>query len=150
MPTHYSNAQFPDQKFSMHGRYDLHVADGIYMVCVVGPLNLECMKGLGKARAAAFAQWQGEVPKVGIAVFHSSMLMSLEALDAYTADLRRDLQSTGKWEALAWVAGPEVEGRDIMVSRFSKIFAEHHVPWKIFDEIETARAWIGDARRTVN
>lgn len=70
------------------------------------------------------------------------MLMSLEALAAYTAGLERDLQTSGEWKALAWVAAPDVEGRSIMAFQFSNIFGAHHVPWQLFEEMEAAKAWI--------
>lgn len=149
MPNKYTSSQFDNTRFSAHGEYEIQWVDGIYIVSVVGPMNLECIKAMGQARAAAFAERQDHAPIVGIAEFHNSMLMSPDALAAYSAGLEKDLQCYGQWAALAWVSLPDVDGRSIMEYLFSKVFAKYHVPWRLFEDMDAAKAWVA-AFRTSN
>jgi hypothetical protein len=43
---------------------------------------------------------------------------------------------------VAWVISREVEGRSIMLPRFSKMYAKVNRPWQAFEDIETAMTWV--------
>lgn len=146
MTEQFSTDQFPDSKFRIHGRYELHLENGILVGTATGPFNLECLTAIVKARHAAIQEWKGDAQLQAITVFKSSMLMSPDALEAYSRGIERDFKNTGQLTSLAWVVGPEVEGRGVMMEHFAAIFARNQINWKVFDDLPSAVAWIGSMR----
>ncbi len=144
----YSSDQFPDQRFSLHGRYEIWKEDDTFMVSVEGPFNLESVIAMGKTRHAALTAWGCGGSEAWVVIFQTSMLMSLEALNTYSDGLQRQLQASGPVVALAWVAAPDIEGRSIMLDHFSHIFSRFQVSWKVFEKQSCAKAWVQDRLKT--
>jgi hypothetical protein len=144
MPDKFSIDQFPDHRFSAHGHYEIWKEGETFMISVEGPFNLESVVAMGKARQAALTAWGSGDSEAWIVIFQTSMMMSLEALNAYSAGLQKHLQACGPAVALAWVAAPDVEGRSIMLDHFSRIFSRFQVPWKVFEERACAKVWVQD------
>jgi len=140
----YSIHQFPDHRFGLHGRYKIGKDGEIFMIPVEGPFNLESVIAMGKARHAALSAWGSSDSEAWIVIFQTSMMMSLEALEAYAAGLQKHVQVFGPRHALAWVAASDVEGRSIMQEHFSRIFSRLGIPWQVFEELSGARAWVQD------
>lgn len=148
MSDKYSNLQFPDHRFSLHGRYEIGKEDQTFMICVEGPFNLESVVAMGKARQAALNAWGGDGAEAWIVIFRTSMMMSLDALSAYATGLQKHVQASGPGLALAWVVAPDIEGRSIMLEHFSHIFSRLHIPWKVFEELSCAKAWVRERLNT--
>lgn len=146
MATVYSSKNFDDGSFRAHGNFDAHIEDDVYICSVRGPLNLEGIIALGKARRACFAQVKYSETIPTIVVLSNSMLMSPEAFSVYAENLKRDLESKKSTLVMAYVVPNDIEGRTIMMPLFSKIFAENNITWQIFEDVEEAKVWIQGIR----
>ena len=142
MPKSHSTDDFSDGPFRPHGRLDVHVEGGICIYRAEGPFNLEAIVALGKARRAVAQEWSAQGRAASIVVFHTSMLMSKDAVDAYTQGMQAHLTQVKPNLGVAWVVSQEVEGRAIMLRYFENIFASLNVPWQAFEELDEAKAWI--------
>lgn len=148
MPDKYSNAQFADGRLRLHGSYEIRKEAELFVIEVEGPFNLESVLALGQARQAAMAEWctdqgqgQGQA-QAWMVIFNTSMMMSLEALEAYSSGLQQQLQASSPVIALAWVVGPEVEGGLIMLDHFARIFSQYALPWQVFEDSYSAKIWL--------
>lgn len=146
MPGQFSTDQFADGQFRSHGHYELHLEDGIFVGIATGPFNVECLAAISKARKAALADWKDGAPVNAITVFKSSMLMSPQALDAYSRGLEQDFKNISPLAAFAWVVGPDVEGRGLMMEHFTEIFERSQIQWRVFENLAHAKAWIASKR----
>lgn len=139
----HSTDDFADGKYRPHGRLEVHVEGNVCIYRAEGPFNLEAILALGKARRAIVDEWgdRGSVSAT-IVQFYTSMLMSQDALDAYTKGMQMHLKQAKPNVAVAWVVAPTVEGRSIMLRNFEKIFASLGIPWKSFEKLDEARIWV--------
>ena len=144
----YSSKSFDDGSFRAHGNFDAHIEDNVYICSVTGPLNLEGIIALGKARRACFSQIKQSSIIPTIVVLSNSMLMSAEAFGVYAANLKHDLQCIKSTLLMAYVVPDDIEGRAIMMPMFDKIFSENNIVWQIFDNLNTAKAWIQSNRQS--
>lgn len=138
----YSIDDFADGKFKPHGRLEMTREGNLTISHAEGPFNLEAVKALDKARLAALANWEFVGRRATIIVFHSNMLMSPDALDAYAQGLLAHVATVNLPVAVAWVAAPNVDGRAIMMPHFAKIFAQIDAPWREFEDLNEAKAWV--------
>jgi len=134
--------EFQKGNFAAHGHIDFSVEGNVIVSVVSGPFNLEAIQALAKARRAVAEQWTYAGRRGAIAVFNNSILMSPEALTAYEDGLRSHFSKPSLTVALAWVVGTEVEGRELMLKHFERIFAGVSIEWKAFEDLESARTWI--------
>lgn len=143
MPGSHSTDDFADGRYRPHGRLEVHVEGNMCIYRAEGPFNLEAILALGKARRAIVEEWGDRGPAAATIVqFYTSMLMSQDALDAYTEGMQMHLTQTKPNVAVAWVVAPQVEGRSIMLRHFEKIFTSLNVPWKSFERLDEASAWV--------
>ncbi len=141
MPDKYSSEQFSEGRLRIHGSYTIRSEGEFFIVDTEGPFNLESVQAIGQARLAAMTEWETGEPQAWITIFNSNMLMPLEAVTAFSGHLEKILNSPKSIAAIAWVAAPEVEGRAVMLTIFSRIFAKSSVPWQVFEDLESARSW---------
>jgi hypothetical protein len=137
-----STEDFGGGKFRQHGELHMHLEGDVIVYIVRGPFNLETITALGKARRAGLAQWQARQRKLSIAIFENTLLMAPEALQAYTEGLKQYFDKAPKAQAVAWVVPASVQGRALMLPKFEKLFADLGVPWRVFEQLEDARAWV--------
>ena len=142
MPQSHSTDDFNQLPFRAHGRLELQRVGNTIVYHAQGPFNLEAIVALSKARLAGLADWGPEARNAVIVEFETSMLMSTEALQAYSLGLRSHFKQGDPPLAVAWVVPPEVEGRHIMLPLFARIYAETEVPWKSFEDFDAAMNWI--------
>jgi hypothetical protein len=137
-----STDDFAHGKFKPHGRMDVHLEGDIVVFRAEGPFNLEAIVALGNARRAAVADWGSNGRRATIVEFHTSMLMSQDALDTYAQGMQSHLAQVKPSVAVAWVVAPGLEGRLFMLPYFAEIFSRIGVPWKAFAHMDEAKAWI--------
>lgn len=137
-----STDDFADDRFKPHGRFELRLDGDIVIYRAEGPFNLEAVLALGKARQAVIADWGATGRRAAIVEFHTSMLMSLDALEAYAQGMRSHLAQAKPNVAVAWVVAPQLEGRSFMLPYFADIFASIHLPWQAFEHMAEAKAWV--------
>jgi hypothetical protein len=142
MKKSHSTDDFANEKFKPHGRLEVHLDGDIAVFHAEGPFNLEAIVALGDARRAAVADWGASGRRATIVEFQTSMLMSQDALDAYAKGMQSHLAQVKPSVAVAWVVAPGLEGRLFMLPYFAEIFARIGVPWKAFEQMEEAKAWV--------
>lgn len=126
----------------MHGNVTLTTDRNILLYESTGPFNIETIHAFTAARASIHQKIDVSRPYATIVHWRNSALMSLEAFAAYQAGYVKFLQENQHPVALAWVSGPEVEGMDFMITRYSQIFDEHGLNFKCFATTAEARRWV--------
>jgi hypothetical protein len=131
-------------RFQPHGNLTAHVAGKVLYFESTGPFNVEVVDAVVRAYQPLLQRLADAGPFGHISVFHESMLATPDALHAFDALL-------GEWRrtglaplANAYVADADVEGRDIMMPVFAKVFSGFS-PFRDFHNIEEAEGWIGAA-----
>ncbi|QDL53384.1 hypothetical protein [Rhodoferax aquaticus] len=138
----HSTKEHAKGSFAQHGHFEFEQAHGVVMLNAYGPFNVETVRALGRTRTVGEVQWGFHKPRVALVVFHGSMLMSPDALQAYQEDLVEHFAKVTPPSAIAWVAGPAVEGRLLMCPHFEKIYRDFQIPWQSFETTEQALPWL--------
>jgi hypothetical protein len=129
-------------RFAVHGDFSIWTDGDVLCYEVAGPFNLEWVQALGEARKRIVAQWQPKQRVGAVVHWKHSALMSHDALAAYEAGFAQFKQTARGPIALAWVAGPEVEGMRFLSQRFSAIFAANQTNFRLFEALQPARTWV--------
>ena len=128
--------------FRPHGRFSCWMEDGLLVWQARGPFNLEALQAYGRTRQAAFERWQlDDKPIAAVMHWVGSALMSPDAFAQYARNFEAFIASRHLYAAVAWVAHGEVEGLDLMRSRFEPLFAQHGLAFGVFPDMDTARRW---------
>lgn len=128
-------------RFAPHGRITAHVDGPIVCFEACGPFNAEAVEGLLRAYQPLIARLSGVGPFGHITVFHDSMLATPDGMEAFDL-LLRDWRQQGILPcANAYVAGPDVVGRAVMMPLFSRLFTGPG-PFRDFVAVDEAEAWI--------
>lgn len=105
-----------------------------------GPFNVELAHELRTALTPIYVDAAAEGPFSDVTTFYRSMLATPEAFEAFTA-LIADWRTAGITPAAAaYVVGPEVEGRNVVMAMYRNAWAG--VPFEVFDSQEDADAWV--------
>lgn len=143
-PRRLHSDDFASGPFAPHGRVELWRDGSVVRIVAEGPFNVESVQAIGAAMARLFA----EAPPVGrfadILEFRRSILVTPEALLAFDAFLARMSQAKTAPLAVAYIVGPEVEGRDLMLPTFRRLYAKHQRRFAHFEADAPAEAWVRD------
>lgn len=135
-------------RFPAHGAFDVRMVEGPAL-CVVhvdatGPFNREMVdrvrEGLTQTLMDAAAR---RLPLGHIATFHSSMLATPEAFDAFGELIARWRSLDILPAATAYVACADVEGRNLVMAHYRRAWAGHH--FEAFAHRAAAETWMADA-----
>jgi len=137
-----STNNFVTGRFSTHGRLDTILEDGIFISHSTGPFNIEWVTALDKLRRACLTDVTPTYKSASITIFHNSMLMSKEALDVYSKNLKQHLSEIQISPIIAYVTPPGVEGKSIMLPFFERLFLENNVYWRAFENLDDAKVWV--------
>ncbi len=135
-------SQFADGMFVPHGRVELRRAGHVVYLEASGPFNTEAITALGAAWRGLFVNLPPGAMFADIAIMHHSVMASPDVLAAFHGFLQRNTTDGLAPKAVAWVVGPEVEGAEIMVPRFKKIYTEAGRNFRFFATLPDAEAWI--------
>lgn len=134
-------------RFTPHGEMSARLAGRVLHFEVTGPFNVEMVEAVIRAYRPLLQQLADGGPYGHISVFHRSMLATpdtLRALDELLGEWRRSGLAP---VANAYVAGADVEGRNIMMPMFAKVFSDFS-QFRDFRRIDEAEAWVTDALRS--
>lgn len=138
-----SSCDFAPSGFVPHGEFRCHLDQDILMWVSRGPFNLEALQAYGRVRREAFARWSLDARPVGAVMqWVHSALMSPEAFALYSQGFEAFMASHHTLIAVAWVGGPDVEGLNFMHAHFAPLFEMHGLPFRVFDEVAPAVAWV--------
>jgi hypothetical protein len=137
-------------RFAPHGEFRIWTEGDILYYDATGPFNLEALHALAAARVKIVQQWKPGRRIAALVHWHKSALMSPEAFAAYGQGLERFHESVNLPVALAWVASPDVEGMQLMINKFEELFARRKTNFRLFDDLDAARAWVNQCLDTVN
>ncbi len=137
-----ASTDFKTGRFAMHGEVKLTTDGNILLYESTGPFNIETIQAFTAARASIHKKLDGSRPYAAIVHWRNSALMPLEAFAAYQAGYVKFLHENQHPLALAWASGPEVEGMDFMIARFTHVFDEHGLNFKFFTTTTEARRWV--------
>lgn len=141
-PVDLSTNDYNTSPHKAHGVLHLHGEGNIAYYECTGPFNLEAIKALGAARIALMKKWQPVGPIAAIVHWKGSVLMTSDAMAAYSAGLSRFVEEEADLAAVAWVADEEIEGMAFMLPRFSKIFANTQTSFQLFTTMTEAQNWV--------
>lgn len=141
-PLQVAASEVSTSRFAPHGEFRIWTEGDVLCYDAIGPFNLEALQALATARVQIVNAWKPGRRVAALVHWHNSALMSPDAFAAYGAGLEKFHESANVPVALAWVAGPEVEGMQLMISRFQALFTRRKTNFRLFDSPEPARAWI--------
>ena len=135
--------------FAPHGEFTLTSVGEILCYEAAGPFNIETLQALRITRIKAYEKWQDSGTFAVIVHWHHSVLMSLEAFDAYRDGYIKFIESTHARAVIAWVATPDVEGMNFMVQRFADVFEQTNTQFRLFSDLAQGRAWVEENLATL-
>ncbi|MBN8506740.1 MAG: hypothetical protein J0L58_19915 [Burkholderiales bacterium] len=128
--------------FAPHGRVEIWSEGSVVRLRAEGPFNAESVQAIGLAMAQLFAEAPPKGRFADILVFHGSILATPEALAAFDGFLARMSQAKTAPLAVAYVVGAEVEGRDLMLPVFKRLYDKHRRRFAHFEDEAQAEAWV--------
>jgi hypothetical protein len=128
--------------FRPHGRVEVWRDGSVVRLFAEGPFNLETLQGMGEAMSELFA----EVPPQGrfadILEMRTSIMASPDVMAAFAAFLSRMSAAKTAPVAVAFIVGQDVEGRDLMLPIFARIYAQHGRRFAVFESEADAVSWV--------
>ena len=131
----------PTLPFRPHGDMVAHLDGRILYFDATGPFNGEMVEAVIRAYQPLLQRLADGGPYAHISVFHRSMLITPDALEAFDRLLAEWRRSGLAPVANAYVAATDVEGRNLMMGVFSEVF-ERFSRFRAFHELAAAEAWI--------
>ena len=128
-------------RFAAHGDFAIWTDGDLLCYDVTGPFNLEWVQALGLARKQIVSAWRPSNRVAAIVHWHTSALMSPEALQAYEDGFAQFKQTSVGPAALAWVADASVEGMPLLRRHFETLFRKNATNFRFFDDPVAARDW---------
>lgn len=134
-------AAFAAGPFKPHGRIEMWSEGPVVRIDAQGPFNPEAVQAVGLAMRDLFAEMPPSERFADILTFHDSILTSPDGLQAFEQFLQAMSAAAQAPKAVAYVVGPDVEGRALMLPLFAEIYARHGREFRAFECIEQAEAW---------
>lgn len=127
--------------FPPHGHSEFRTDGAIIRISVEGPFNVEGVDAFGRKMLGLFAGIPSGQAVVTLAEIRGTLLSPPDAwarLEAHTARVQ-----TGPHRILgtAWVVGPDVAGRSLMIPRARRMYAEAGRTFEVFTDPASAEAW---------
>ncbi len=134
---------FADQLFRPHGEYAAQLIGNVIWGQAAGPFNLEVVNAYRQLAKPLFTE-AGTHGRFGtLTEFRKSTLMSIETLELFAETMAQIVRENPAFVCSAFVAGTDVEGRDLMASLFDqKVYRPMGFPHQMFDNRDAALAWL--------
>jgi len=134
--------------FLPHGQANyLYADDDLFVVHAAGPFNREFVEyliqietGLLKEMSEKHARWYA------LTTITNSAMMTPDAMIRYAEYRQAMRDSKLNPQAIAFVLGPEVEGRQLMFPHFAKLYGDSGITFAEFTEEAPARDWLQTLR----
>ncbi len=119
-------------QFAPHGNIKIWPEGSVVHYDVTGPFNVEAIKAFGRTLTAMLAHWQPSGPYASFSVWRDSMMSSQEALDTYAKLLANGRQICPQEVINVWFVPPDIEGRLLMLPKWTKIYKSAGYPLEVF------------------
>lgn len=147
MPSSSGEVPFGDARpprsdaFQPHGRTTLWAEGAVVHVLAEGPFNVEAVDRFSDAMVALYRELPPGERFINLTEFRGSMMATPEAWQHLATHLARVDASGLPLVATAWIAGPDVEGRNLFVPRGAALFAARGRVFEAFEHAAEAEAW---------
>jgi hypothetical protein len=141
---------FVSGPFRAHGQIEMWREGAVVRLRAQGPFNREAVQALGDALRDLLQQDPPPAHFADVLELQGSMMTSPEALADFEQFLARMAQLRNPPAAVAYVVPPEVEGRELMLPLFARLYARHGRQFAAFDRLEPALTWIGQQLQAGN
>ncbi len=141
-PRRLRSDDYASGRFAPHGRVEFWRDGSVIRLVAEGPFNVESVQAIGAAMAQLFAEAPPMERFADILTFRGSILVTPEAMAAFDVFLARMSQAKTAPLAVAYVVGAEVEGRDLMLPMFKRLYAKHQRRFAHFESEAQAEAWV--------
>lgn len=137
-----STSDVKQARFGAHGLVEATIDGNVARYEAWGPFNEELGNAYNAIQAQVLPQMAALKRWGHITVFHVSMMASPGTLAKFTETLKACANQGLAPCATAFVAGPEVEGAQLMESLLAKCYADAGLLLKVFPEATEAEAWL--------
>lgn len=141
-PPRLRSDDFASGPFAPHGRVEIWRDGSVVRLLAEGPFNAESVMAIGAAMAKLFADAPPKGRFADILEFRNSILATPEALATFDAFLSRMSEAKTAPLAVAYIVGPEVEGRELMLPVFGRLYQKHQRRFAFFEEASQAETWV--------
>jgi len=133
---------FATSGFRPHGAVEFWAEGSVIRILAEGPFNREAVQAVGLAMRDLFASMPSAGRFADLLEFRNSLLASPDALEAFADFLKAMSAAKTAPVAVAYVVGPQVEGRSLMLPIFAKLYAEHGREFEAFETQAEAEHWL--------
>ncbi len=127
-------------RLELRQRKDFEPEQCILVTTVRGPIDRGVVNSLSQVYFRCLAELN-ESAVASIIVFQGNMTVTPDAVELVIDLLRANREQTAKNVVVGYVAGREVEGREVTCRLFEEIFGNNAIPWRCFDALEDAKRW---------
>lgn len=127
--------------FRAHGDIEARKEGSIIRASGAGPFNVEAVAVYARHMAQLVAAVEPGGRFVVIARMSRSLLAPPDAWAALEASIHSRHLGVSRQVGAAWVRDGDVEGWALMVPRITAIYAAVEIPFRAFDDEESATAW---------
>jgi hypothetical protein len=127
--------------FRPHGSVQMWMEGDFLLYESTGPFNVELVDSLAVAQMDMLRTTNYQGPWASICTVLNSAMASPETLARYEKLMRKPKPPGKMPVATAFVLSPTVEGANLMVPTFTKIYDSIPRPFKCFARMEDAKAW---------
>lgn len=136
---------FANLVFRPHGEYQATLEGQIIHSEITGPINTEMIHLYREAVRPLWLAAAANGPFCTLAVFHSNMLMTLDAIEEFTQATTALAARFPHYRGIAQVADASVEGREPMTYIYrTKVYGPLGLRYALFDTVPEARRWLQD------
>ena len=111
--------------FAPHGSMQIHQLGAVFQAQATGPFNVEFMKAYGRMWGSLLKSYTGGGRLVFVSYWHTSMLASPEALQAYDQILQLGVRNIPEGSVHIWHVPEDIEGRSMMLPRWREVLVRN-------------------------
>jgi len=131
----------PASHFAPHGRTSARWDDGLLLVDVTGPFNLEGMALLTRTMLEGYRGQPAGTPVVNVCEMRGTLVYTPDAWAALADAIRATGASGLRVLATVWIVAGDVEGAGLLLPRARALFAGAGRPFEVFERRVEAQAW---------